>query len=261
MNPPKPAQPWLLIAAAPAEVEALARGLGTPYHGGLAWGCTFSTGPSVWIARSGVGKVNAALAASRLASPSLFSAVLSVGICGALPPVATEAQPRPPLALPPPGTVIIATECVYGDEGVATPDRFLDCADIGFPLSADAPAGGAFTGSRIRTDERVRAAINAALPGAVSAPIATVSSCSGTDALAAAVAARTGAAAEAMEGAAIGHAVAQVHDGRIAFCEVRVVSNSTGDRARQRWDMRAALAGLERVAAAVATAHRAMPAD
>ena len=64
---------------------------------------------------------------------------------------------------------------------------------------------------------------------------------------------RTGAIAEGMEGAAIGHALARCtgRGTKPEFLEIRVVSNTTGDRGRQVWDIKGALATLTRVAAAL----------
>ena len=75
--------------------------------------------------------------------------------------------------------------------------------------------------------------------------IATVSQCSGTDAAARAVAARTGGVCEAMEGAAVALAAA-LHDGSIRTGELRAISNTTGDRSAQVWDLDAALGSLTR---------------
>ena len=72
-------------------------------------------------------------------------------------------------------------------------------------------------------------------------PIATVATCSGTDAAAAEVARRTGAVAEAMEGAAVVHAARRL---RTRAIELRVISNTTGDRPAQRWDLTGALSAL-----------------
>jgi nucleoside phosphorylase len=55
---------------------------------------------------------------------------------------------------------------------------------------------------------------------------------------------RTGALAEAMEGAAVGMVAARLG---VAFAEVRVISNNTGDRGGQAWDLPGALAGLTRL--------------
>lgn len=75
--------------------------------------------------------------------------------------------------------------------------------------------------------------------------IATVSTCSGTDDLAAEVARRTNGVAEAMEGAAVGHVA---HRFGVPFGEVRVISNTTGNRGSQTWDLPGALARLSDVA-------------
>jgi hypothetical protein len=69
------------------------------------------------------------------------------------------------------------------------------------------------------------------------------------------VVSRTGAAVEAMEGAAVGLTAANlafaVGSAAPAFCEARVVSNTTGDRAGQRWGLAEALARLREFAAAL----------
>ena len=82
-------------------------------------------------------------------------------------------------------------------------------------------------------------------------PVATVSTCSGTDSLAAAVQTRTGAVVEAMEGAAVA-LVARRLD--IPCGELRVVSNTTGDRPNQQWDIRGALDRLGAVIGRLAAA-------
>ena len=78
--------------------------------------------------------------------------------------------------------------------------------------------------------------------------VATVSTCSGTGEGAEAARIRTGAIAEAMEGAAVGQAVARLSDLQprceAGFAELRVISNTTGDRSSQRWDLKGALAVL-----------------
>ncbi|MFN7614153.1 MAG: hypothetical protein ACK5P8_03050 [Phycisphaerae bacterium] len=66
---------------------------------------------------------------------------------------------------------------------------------------------------------------------------------SGTS-VARAVAVRTKAIAETMEGAAC--ALVSLRAG-IPFVEVRAISNYTGDRAKQAWDIKGALASLERL--------------
>ena len=76
--------------------------------------------------------------------------------------------------------------------------------------------------------------------------IATVSWCSGDDGCARGVVNRTGAIAEAMEGAAVCVA-AQMIDPNIRTGELRVISNTTGDRKAQIWDLGLALGRLTHV--------------
>jgi futalosine hydrolase len=61
---------------------------------------------------------------------------------------------------------------------------------------------------------------------------------------------RTGAVAEAMEGAAVVHAALRAG---VPGLEVRAISNTTGDRPTQRWDMPAAFAALGRAGDAIAS--------
>jgi len=210
----------LLIAlAAPAEARAVLR-VDAPAPWSLA-----AVGPSCDVLVTGVGKVNAAGAVAHSWRPERHGAVLSLGVAGVLPGGGLEI-----------GGVVIASACVYADEGVETPTGFIDCAAMGFPL-------GDFAGSAIPMYPPLTAALLAACPGAITARVATVSTCSGTNARAATVAARTGAVAEAMEGAAVAHVASRL--GAPAG-ELRVISNTTGDRAAQRWDLPTAMAVLSR---------------
>ncbi len=214
-------RPWLLIVAAPREVraalDALDPGIGLPEP----WAIT-PAGPCELV-RSGVGKSAAAGAVARFFRPEHHAGVLSLGLGGS--------YPKAPLRN---GDLVLADPSRFGDEGVRTPEGFLALSDLGF--GADAPD--------VMPDPASRAAL-AGLVAAIGA-VATVSSCSGTDAEAAAIAARTGAIAEAMEGAACGLAARRIDPGA-RFAEVRVISNRTGDRQRQGWDLDGALARLRGV--------------
>jgi futalosine hydrolase len=176
---------------------------------------------------TGVGKANASAACARLLNPS-HAGVLNIGVAGAL--------PGSGLSL---GEILLSTRSVYADEGLLTPDAFIDCESMGFPL-------GPFAGNAIPIHAPWLPALSPL--AARAGPIATVSTCSGTDTLAESVANRTGALAEAMEGAAIGHVAARLG---VPFAEIRAISNSTGNRSRQVWDMSAALGALARLGAAL----------
>ncbi len=216
----------LLIVAAPAEARAVLAGLGRSGESPPAWTPT-PINDRFDLVLTGVGKANAAGASARTLDPSRHAAAINLGVAGALPGPSA----------PPIGGLLLATASVFADDGLATPEGFVTQADMGFP-PADLP------GVELPGDPAMLLAL-AALE-AVSARIATVSTCSGTDALAAEIARRTGAAAEAMEGAAAALVARRLG---VPFAEVRAISNTTGDRPSQRWDLHAALDALRTLAA------------
>jgi futalosine hydrolase len=168
-----------------------------------------------------VGKAHAAGGVARALDPARHALVLAVGVAGGYPPL----QPL---------EVVCATECVFGDEGVARDTGFDDLASLGFP---------AFPGGMsLAVSPRVQAALH---PSAtIRGPVATVSTCSGTDALSTALAARTRAIAEVMEGAAVALVASRLG---VEFGELRVISNTTGGRERQVWKLKESLAKLSSV--------------
>ena len=190
--------------------------------------------PHVCVEVAGIGRTNAAAAcAARLAEAAAsgvpFAAVVSVGIAGALPGSGLG-----------PGDVVVADACTYAEEGIALPEGHADVRALGFPL-------GDFEGNRVPVDRGLLASLGHL--GRVGT-VATVATCSGTDLAAASVRARTGAVAEAMEGAAVVHAARRAG---IPGIEVRAVSNTTGNRGEQCWDVRAALVALGAVDVAIAS--------
>ena len=193
-----------------------------------ALGARCLAAPEVRVVVAGIGRTNAAAATAEAltearATGAPFAAVISTGIAGAL--------PGSNLAL---GTVIVADACVYAEEGIALPEGQGDMRVLGFPL-------GDFEGNRVPVDGALLVAFRSLGPAC---EIATVATCSGTDAAALSVRTRTGAMAEAMEGAAVVHAARRVG---VPAIEIRSISNTTGDRATQRWDIAAAFAALQRV--------------
>ncbi len=170
---------------------------------------------------AGIGRTNAAAATTEaIVRNGPFAAVLSAGIAGALPGAGLEI-----------GEVVVASSCVYAEEGLLTPRGFSDVTGLGFPL-------GDFPGNAVPVDSGLlRRLAGAGRTG----PIATVATCSGTDEAAAEVHRRTQALAEAMEGAAVVHAARRL---AVPAIELRAISNTTGDRAAQIWDLPAALRSL-----------------
>ncbi|MGA1401122.1 MAG: futalosine hydrolase, partial [Phycisphaerales bacterium] len=173
------------------------------------------------IVVAGIGRTNAAAATTRaILEDAPIAAVVSIGIAGALPDSG--------LGL---GELAVASESVYVEEGLETPEGFGDMRALGFPL-------GDFEGNRVPANDSLLAMCSAL--GRVG-PIATVATCSVTDRLAREVVRRTGAIAEAMEGAAVLHAARRLG---VAAIEIRAISNTTGDRPTQRWEIAKALGAL-----------------
>lgn len=223
---------WLLVAAAPPEARAVMRGRADAAGTADGSSCEKTHIPP-WCAQacdartavllSGVGKANAAGAVAAAFDPRRHAGVLNLGICGALPGSHLEI-----------GDTILATSSRYADEGVITPEGFEDVASMGFPPGALLSENTSMA-APIADEVRDRLAPLCDVRGT----IATVSGCSGSDEAARRVAERTGALAEAMEGAAVGFtclALRRVHGlAALPFAELRIVSNTTGDRSRQVW--------------------------
>ena len=209
----------LLIVAAGIEADAVLNGLGARGPAPAEW-TPEKIGDRFELVVSGVGKAAAAGAAARFLDPAAHAAVVSLGVAGALPGSGLSI-----------GDTVCATRAVFADEGFETPDGFTDISSAGFPPG---PEGGMGVACRAELIDALTPITDAA------GPVATVSTCAGTDALAAAVAARTGAIAEAMEGGAVGVSAWRVGCA-VWFSELRVISNTTGDRDRQEWDLKGSL--------------------
>ncbi len=193
----------LIVTSVPAETEAI--------------------GPldQTTIVTGGIGRTNAAAATTEgIISRGPFDAVLSAGVAGALPGSSLSI-----------GDVVVANRCVYAEEGLVTSAGFADMEAMGLAL-------GDFPGNSVPVDELLLGRLR---PQFRTAAIATVATCSGTDAAAAEVVHRTGAIAEAMEGAAVVHAARRLG---VPAIELRVVSNTCGDRDRQMWNLPEALVAL-----------------
>ncbi len=223
---------WLVVVAAPAEARAVLDGLGAGGAEAEPW-ILVRANERVDLVVSGVGKANAAGATARVFDPSAHAGVISLGIGGALPSSGLSI-----------GDSVVGSRSIYADEGVLAPGGFQDVAAMGF-----APGDGVSGVAGHSWVEGAPGIIACLEPVAdATGAIATVSTCSGTDAGATSIEGRTGAIVEAMEGAAVGFSAARLFGGPPSFCEVRLVSNTTGDRESQRWDLAGALDRLRGVA-------------
>jgi futalosine hydrolase len=168
---------------------------------------------------TGIGAVNAAYALTRRLERDPAKAVIVCGIGGA--------YPGGGLAI---GDVVCAESECYGDLGVeTTAGGFLDMQAIGFPLiPGPPPIYNTLPMQIFPAPRRVR--------------FVTVNACTGRDAAAQAMEARTGGAVESMEGAAIAHVAALF---KVPVGEIRGISNRTGDRNPGSWRIKEAAAAAQ----------------
>ena len=234
-----PERPALLVVAAPKEALAVLGGIGGDRAASLRfhrWEAIRII-PGIELLMTGVGKACAAGALATVFDPTKHGAVINTGVAGLLP--LSDGSDGSAGML----DVVLADASVYADEGIETPDGFADVASMGF---SPAPPGFEAMGLTAPGDPWLLELLRPLTDHV--GPIATVSTCAGTDAIAQEVAARTGAIAEAMEGASVGFTTLCVSASRdvpaVPFVEARVISNTTGDRTDQRWDLTGALKRL-----------------
>ncbi len=174
-----------------------------------------------YVVVGGIGRTNAAVATTTaIHDEGPFDFVISAGVAGSLPDSGLSI-----------GDIVVASSCVYVEEGLITLDGFQDMKAMGFSL-------GDFSGNTVPVDSTLLGRLGAI---GVTGSIATVATCSGTDEQAALVAGRSCCLCEAMEGAAVVHAARLA--GLLAI-EIRAISNTTGNRDAQQWDLGLALDNL-----------------
>jgi futalosine hydrolase len=152
--------------------------------------------------------------------------VICAGIAGGFP------------ARAPVGATVLAVRSIAADLGAESPGGFLTIDELGFGTST------------LPADTNLRKTLKDRLPYARDGDILTLATVTGTVATAAALAARyPGALAEAMEGYGVASAAAQA---RVAYAEIRTISNPIGPRDRAAWRLGEALAALTTAAGQLA---------
>jgi futalosine hydrolase len=181
-------------------------------------------GREVVLCSGGMGKVNAAHAATLLLTRYAPEALVIFGIGGAYPSSGAAI-----------GEAVLATEEIAGDEGVLTSGGFRDTEYIGIPLLRTA-ASTIFNIYRPseRLLSRALRSLAAGRPHLRSGTFVTLSTCTGTRERAVELEARYRALCENMEGAAAAH-VAACHD--VPWLEIRGISNLVEDRDMGKWDI------------------------
>ncbi len=183
----------------------------------------------VILAVAGIGKVNAAHAATLLIRDHAPAVVMNIGVGGAYPASGLRT-----------GDIAIAGAEVYGDEGVLLNDGFHGLDRIGIPLlrKGRKKLFNELAADKGMVTAAMRSLAGQGLPfGLKHGRFLTVSSCTGTKRRAAELEKRFAVICENMEGAAVAHICAIYN---IPFFEMRGISNIVGDRDKAAWDIPAA---------------------
>jgi len=182
-------------------------------------------GRPVALLHTGIGKVNAALCTTAIIEALSVGAVLNIGIAGAYQSSGLDV-----------GDVAVATEEIYGDEGVISDRGWEDLRKIGMPLVC--------SGSKKYYNEFPVYRIEMNGDGVKTKPFnvragsfVTVSAVSGTLARAEELAKKFKALCENMEGAAVAHVCSTYN---IPFSEIRGISNIAGIRDKRKWKVKEA---------------------
>lgn len=182
-------------------------------------------GRRIVLCSGGMGKVNAAHAATILVIHYSPSAILLFGIGGAYPSSGANV-----------GDVVIANEEIAGDEGVMTNDGFKDTRCIGIPLvkTASETIYNSYPATKELLDLAVRTLTGTGEGNRLQVgPFVTLSTCTGTTGRARELEERYHGICENMEGAAVAQ-IAMLHG--IPWLEVRGISNIVEDRDLSKWN-------------------------
>lgn len=184
------------------------------------------TGNQVIFGISGIGKTNAAHAATILIEKFSPACIVNFGIGGAYPSSGLRV-----------GDIAVAEKEVYADEGVLLKDGLHSFEITGIPLLK---VRGRKYFNEFPADKRLsKMALKAAnaIAHCKSGVFLTVSACTGTRKRAGELAAKFGPLCENMEGAAIAH-ICSLYG--IPFAEMRGISNIVEDRDKGKWEIKPA---------------------
>jgi futalosine hydrolase len=220
-----------LICSVQAEAEHLLEAMSVTRHSALGSKQIIEggfSGRQVLLCVSGMGKVNAAHAATLLLTRFEPEALLNFGVGGAYPSSGAKI-----------GSVAIAKEEIAGDEGVLTLDGFKDTEYIGIPLlkTATSVIYSTYPAPEPLVKRALRSLMSYQRPGENAIHVGTfvtLSTCTGTAARARELEDRYHGLCENMEGAAVAQ-VAELHG--IPWLEVRGISNLVEDRDLDKWDI------------------------
>jgi futalosine hydrolase len=219
--------PVLITASVERELSLLVRELGASLADNIGprrvWRAEYLSRP-VYLALTGIGKVNAAIVGTHLIERLKPSLIVNTGSGGAYSGSGLSV-----------GDLAIATAEIYGDEGVLTVNGWHNLEIIGIP-SVERKGNrysNEFPLSMEQAAKVFRFATSLGLP-VKRGKFVTVSTCSGTSIRGQELENRFNGICENMEGAAIAH-TALLYD--TPLLEVRGISNMVEDRDISKWDI------------------------
>ncbi|HEC97468.1 MAG TPA: futalosine hydrolase [Nitrospirae bacterium] len=236
-----------LICAVEFEYEEVLKNLSRRRHveyGGLIFCRGLLRGRPLVLVASGVGKTNAAHAATLFLEKFRPEIIINFGVGGAYPESGISV-----------GGIAVADQEIYGDEGVVTPDGFMDMRGMGIPLLSNPVPCSGLNAKRPQRNLFNRIPIHSMpikkacrilkklsfSPG--KGPFVTLSTVTGTAARAAELQRRYSAICENMEGASVAH-ICMLYG--VPFLEIRGISNIVEDRDKRRWRLKEAAAECQR---------------
>lgn len=222
----------LIIAAVPAETKLLRRQLSATKTD-LLGNCQLIFGSihqqQILLAHSGVGATAMAIRLTRLLENYPCAAVLLCGCGGSYPDSDLQI-----------GDLALASDEVHADLGVATATEFIPLDQLDIPQD---PQLMPSTQQRFELNSPLLTWARQQLPEVACGSFVTVSCCSGHPQLSDELQRRTGGLCENMEGAAAAQVCAEFG---LPLLELRGISNPTGSRDPQLWNIKAGVEAAQR---------------
>ena len=174
----------------------------------------------ILLCHGGIGQVSMAIQLTLILNAHTPLAVLLCGCGGSYPDSGLQN-----------GDLALAKVELYGDLGVASEDKFILLSELNIPQDKElAPVAT----QSFLLDSDLLCWAQEILADAICGTFVTVNCCSGTSALSIELQHRSGGICENMEGAAAAQVCAEF---KIPLLELRGISNPTGTRDPQRWDI------------------------
>ncbi|SEA82607.1 futalosine hydrolase [Desulfuromusa kysingii] len=213
----------LILAATPLETNLLRQTMTNTEHlscGSIKIIAGELEGQQVLLCHGGIGQVNMALQLTRILSVHTPLAVFLCGCGGSYPDSGLRV-----------GDLALADVEIFGDLGVVTTDTFIPLSHLNIPQDKQlAPA----IKQSIPLDPELCRWAQLSLEEVACGPFVSVNCCSGTPAASLDLQLRTKGICENMEGAAAAQVCSEFN---IPLLELRGISNPTGTRDPEQWDV------------------------